>query len=129
MGPDGTVALPQTPLFDELRERARAREEAESHRLLYVAASRARDVLILTGSVKAGHPEGWAGVLAKMGFGPKARPFERPDYVQRSWNYRPLPPVNRPSPSRARLRPPGSSGSLSPCPGLCCPPRRLWGEQ
>ena len=116
LGPDGTVALPQTPLFDELRERARAREEAESHRLLYVAASRARDVLILTGSVKAGHPEGWAGVLAKMGFGPKARPFERPDYVQRSWNYRPLPPGEPPKPKPSPPAPPWLERVFEPLP-------------
>lgn len=116
LGPDGTVALPETPLFDELRERAKAREEAESYRLLYVAASRARDVLILTGSVKAGKPEGWAEVLAKVGFGPEARLFERPDYVQRSWNYRPVPPSEPPKPKPSPPAPPWLEQVFEPLP-------------
>ncbi|HEU4740271.1 MAG TPA: UvrD-helicase domain-containing protein [Meiothermus sp.] len=116
LGPDGMVALPETPLFDELRERAKAREEAESYRLLYVAASRARDVLILTGSVKAGKPEGWAEVLAKVGFGPEARFFERPDYVQRSWNYRPVPPSEPPAPRPGPAAPPWLERVFEPFP-------------
>lgn len=116
LGPDGTVALPETPFFDELRAQAKAREEAESYRLLYVAASRAKDVLLLTGSVKAGNPEGWAEVLAKVGFGPEARFFDRSDYVQRSWNYRPLPPSGPPAPRPAPVAPPWLERVFEPLP-------------
>ncbi|PZA08757.1 MULTISPECIES: exodeoxyribonuclease V subunit beta [unclassified Meiothermus] len=116
LGPDGAVALPETPVCDELRARAKAREEAESYRLLYVAASRAKDVLILTGSVRAGKPEGWAEVLAKVGFGPTARFFDRPDYVQRSWNYRPVPPSAPPAPKSAPVAPPWLERVFEPLP-------------
>ncbi len=58
--------------YDAAREAALARDEQESYRLLYVAASRARDALVVTGSVKQGRAEGWAAALSALGFGPAA---------------------------------------------------------
>jgi len=49
--PDGRGQTVRGALFNELRQRARWREEFESMRLLYVAATRAKDRLILSGAV------------------------------------------------------------------------------
>ncbi|WP_299431665.1 exodeoxyribonuclease V subunit beta [uncultured Meiothermus sp.] len=88
------VALPDTPRFEEFQLQQRAREEDESYRLLYVAASRARDTLILSGSVREGRLEGWARVLAQMGLGPESPPFDRSDYLHKTWPYQPVKPVH-----------------------------------
>jgi ATP-dependent helicase/nuclease subunit A len=50
--PDGTGKLAAGRSFVEFTERAKLREEFESMRLLYVAATRAQDRLILSGAVK-----------------------------------------------------------------------------
>jgi ATP-dependent helicase/nuclease subunit A len=49
--PDGRGQAVRGSLFNHLRQRARWREEFESMRLLYVAATRAEDCLILSGAV------------------------------------------------------------------------------
>jgi len=49
--PDGRGQSVRGSLFNKLRQRARWREEFESMRLLYVAATRAEDRLILSGAV------------------------------------------------------------------------------
>jgi ATP-dependent helicase/nuclease subunit A len=49
--PDGRGQTVRGALFNELRQRNRWREEFESMRLLYVAATRAKDRLILSGAV------------------------------------------------------------------------------
>jgi len=49
--PDGRGQTVRGALFNELRQRNRWREEFESVRLLYVAATRAEDRLILSGAV------------------------------------------------------------------------------
>jgi ATP-dependent helicase/nuclease subunit A len=49
--PDGRGQTVRGALFNELRQRVRWREEFESMRLLYVAATRAKDRLILSGAV------------------------------------------------------------------------------
>lgn len=90
LGEGAQVALPDTPCFEAFREQARAREEEESYRLLYVAASRARDVLVMTGSVKEGKAAGWAQALVEVGFGPDAPGYQRPDYLHQTWRYRPV---------------------------------------
>ena len=77
-GRTARVALRGSLGYDEVGAQIGAREQGESYRLLYVAASRARDVLLLTGSVKDGNPAGWAKPLAALGFGPDARPYTRP---------------------------------------------------
>lgn len=82
---EGRVALPGGAAFAELQAQARRRAEDESYRLLYVAASRARDTLLLTGSAKAGQTTGWARTLAEIGFGPGTKPYARPDFVLQTW--------------------------------------------
>ena len=48
----GIVAIPGSAQFEALAEQHKQREEMEGYRLLYVALSRARDHMIVTGSVK-----------------------------------------------------------------------------
>jgi len=50
--PDGRGLTVRGALFNELRQRNRWREEFESMRLLYVAATRAKDRLIFSGAVE-----------------------------------------------------------------------------
>jgi len=69
---DGRPHVAGSAGYEAARSRALARDEQESYRLLYVAASRARDTLVVTGSVKAGQPQGWAAALALLGLGPDA---------------------------------------------------------
>lgn len=102
LGEGAQVALPDTECFEAFREQARAREEEESYRLLYVAASRARDVLVISGSVKEGKPAGWAQALVEIGFGPDAPAYQRPDYFHHTWRYRPVAEVR---PGRDPARP------------------------
>jgi ATP-dependent helicase/nuclease subunit A len=49
--PDGRGQAVRGSLFNQLRQRARWREEFESMRLLYVAATRAEDLLIFSGAL------------------------------------------------------------------------------
>ena len=81
----GRVALKGSAAYDEIGAQLSARDLGESYRLLYVAVSRARDVLLLSGSVKDDRPTGWAEALAAIGFGPDARPYTRPDFVLKAW--------------------------------------------
>jgi ATP-dependent exoDNAse (exonuclease V) beta subunit len=71
-------ALPDSPDYEAFAAQAKALEEEELYRLLYVAASRARDTLILSGSLRE-NPEGWASVLS----------FNRSDYIHKTWTYKP----------------------------------------
>lgn len=88
------VALPDTPQFENFKQQLKAREREESYRLLYVAASRARDTLILSGSVRQGKPEDWVAVLVRMGLGPESPPFDQSDYQHKTWRYQPVKPVH-----------------------------------
>ncbi|HEX7005224.1 MAG TPA: UvrD-helicase domain-containing protein [Trueperaceae bacterium] len=72
----GRVAHRGSPEFDLAGSKIARREEAESYRLLYVAASRPREILLLTGSARGGRAKGWAKVLELMSLGPGARPRE-----------------------------------------------------
>jgi ATP-dependent exoDNAse (exonuclease V) beta subunit len=83
----------------ELQRRA----QGESYRLLYVAASRARDVLLLSGSVKDERPEGWAKALTAVGFGPDAKPYARPDFVLQRWPVQAVAPPPEPEPAGPAL--------------------------
>lgn len=77
------VSLPGSPAFADARAASIARDEQETYRLLYVAASRPQEVLVLTGSVKGGArgaPEGWAIALAAMGLGPTAESYDREEF-------------------------------------------------
>ena len=70
----GAVRLSGTPEFEKAKADALARGVQESYRLLYVAASRARDALILTAS-KRNSPGPWLGALLGLGLtGPNAIP-------------------------------------------------------
>ncbi|MCL6525558.1 MAG: UvrD-helicase domain-containing protein [Thermaceae bacterium] len=87
------LALPDTPSYASFKAQVEAKEEEETYRLLYVAVSRARNTLVLSGSVRQGRPEGWAAVLEAMGLGSTGQPFDRPDYLHRTWPYAPPPPL------------------------------------
>lgn len=90
----GRVALRGSEAYDDLAAELRGREVGESYRLLYVALSRARDVLLVSGSVKDGRLEGWTRALEACGFGPEARSYARPDFVLQTWPLRPAPPLH-----------------------------------
>jgi ATP-dependent exoDNAse (exonuclease V) beta subunit len=86
---DGRIIHKDTPAFEEARKTIRSREEEESYRLLYVAASRARDVLIMTGSAKGGKGEGWISALQTMKLGPETKSYSRPDFILQTHFYQP----------------------------------------
>ena len=70
---DGTVAVKGSDLFEELQQGRQERDRQESYRQFYVAASRPRDRLIMTGSIKGtGKGQGWAQLLGTLGLGPAA---------------------------------------------------------
>ena len=58
-----------------------------------MAASRAREALLLTASAKGGQPGGFGQVLEDIKLGPASRYPEQPDFCLRVWPYRPAPPV------------------------------------
>ncbi len=62
----GAVRLAGSPSFEEAQLEARRRDEQESYRLLYVAASRARDALVLTASMGR-RPGPWLAALLELG--------------------------------------------------------------
>jgi ATP-dependent helicase/nuclease subunit A len=66
--PEGEVAWRGTPEFARIQAHWNARRDGEGNRLLYVALTRAKDVLILTGS-STGTPRGWLGTLVQIGLG------------------------------------------------------------
>jgi ATP-dependent exoDNAse (exonuclease V) beta subunit len=74
---DGRLHLPRGPGFRSAAEADAERQRQEGHRLLYVAIGRARDELILAGSVTDRGAEGWAAVLDAMNLGPDAPPRDR----------------------------------------------------
>lgn len=77
----GVLHVPGGPGFTAAAAATAERDRQEGYRLLYVAASRARDELILTGSVTERGPEGWAQVLDVMGMAPGATERSRDDFV------------------------------------------------
>jgi len=66
----GRIATPDNPDHQQLSEQHAAREEQENYRLLYVALSRARDHMILTGSSKNGTLTPAMRELANLKLGP-----------------------------------------------------------
>ena len=76
-----TVHLADTPGYAEVAARSQARQEAENVRLLYVALSRACEVLLVSGSSRGRQLSGWLPAFESMGLGPGARPFDRPEFV------------------------------------------------
>lgn len=55
--------------YAEAAQAARERARHEGYRLLYVAASRARDVLLVTGSQGSAGPRGWLAEVLALGLG------------------------------------------------------------
>jgi ATP-dependent exoDNAse (exonuclease V) beta subunit len=102
---DGRIIHKDAPAFNEARKKIRAREEEESYRLLYVAASRARDVLVMTGSAKGGKAEGWINALETMKLGPATKSYSRPDFILQTHYYQP-PPTSYLLPPTSYLLPP-----------------------
>lgn len=84
---DGGVCCREGRRFDEVKALYKTREAQESYRLLYVAASRARNVLLMTGSVKGGRAAGWAEALCAMNVGFGDRPYNHPDFVMQVHPY------------------------------------------
>ncbi|MEX2535288.1 MAG: UvrD-helicase domain-containing protein [Trueperaceae bacterium] len=77
----GLVSFPGSAAFPEAGRSLAEREEAESYRLLYVAVSRPREILLLTGSVKGGQCFGWARALELMSLGPRAKQHDSRDFM------------------------------------------------
>lgn len=86
----GMIDYQDGPEFEATRTLIKGREEAESYRLLYVAASRPRDVLIMTGSVKKERPDGWARALYLMNLGADSKLYQRADFVLQTHPYAPV---------------------------------------
>ncbi|MFO7546297.1 MAG: UvrD-helicase domain-containing protein [Trueperaceae bacterium] len=122
--PDGgLVHLRGSAGYDAASAEARERSAQESHRLLYVAASRARDVLVMSGSARERGAYGWLRTLldhvvddggaaagariVRHAYRPAqatAEPVreQRPEAVSAPWIDRriaphPLPPLSSPS--------------------------------
>lgn len=66
---DGSVALKGSPAYERLAAEADALELQELYRQFYVAVSRPRDRLIMTGS-RRGTAVGWAELFEQLGLGP-----------------------------------------------------------
>lgn len=93
VGLDGEVALEGTDAYQDLKRALDRAQEEESLRLLYVALSRARDVLILTGSASS-RPGPWAEALRALGLGPEDKdPLVRRHLLE---GLPPLPPPPSP---------------------------------
>ena len=110
---DGAVHLPGGPGFDAAREADLQRARQEASRLLYVAASRARTVLILTGSVPERGPQGWAASLAAMRVGPDAAPRDADGILLA---VHPLPADGASPPVAADAPPEGEAAPLAEAP-------------
>ncbi len=104
---DGRIIHKDSAAFAEARKTIRGREEEESYRLLYVAASRARDALVMTGSAKGYKAEGWITALEAMKLGPEAKSYSRADFMLQTHLYQPTT-----QPSTFNLQP--STLNLSP---------------
>src|SRR5690606_10882340 len=62
----GRVALRAAGTDEEAQQQRRERERHETFRVLYVAASRARDTLLISGSIGRRGPLGWLEQLLTM---------------------------------------------------------------
>ncbi|MGL4612227.1 MAG: UvrD-helicase domain-containing protein [Trueperaceae bacterium] len=104
---DSNIVHKDTSSFEEARTYIRQREEEESYRLLYVAASRARDILVMTGSAKGNKADGWITALETMKLGPSSKPYSRPEFILQTHLYQPIP-----QPSTFNLQP--STSDIAP---------------
>lgn len=111
----GQVARQDEVTFDELRDIAKERSLQESYRLLYVAVSRARDVLLLSGSVKFSQrngvqPSPWIDAiwsLDKTGKGGMdgSQGYQRADFRSQRYGYEPVTLDLQPQNQREGLEP------------------------
>ena len=69
---EGTVSVTGSPNHAAAARRRAQREAAEDERLLYVALSRARERLLVTGSAGKAAPGPWTSLLEAVGLGPSA---------------------------------------------------------
>ena len=100
VGPEGEVAVAGTRAHRDLAQRLAQAQREEAVRLLYVALSRARDVLLVTGS-RSGRESPWAQALERLGLGPESQdPLVARHPVPQGWR----PP--RPAPAARREGPP-----------------------
>lgn len=67
----GQVSSRQSAAYQQALAELRQREAAEFERLFYVAASRARDYLIVTASCSKDQQRGWAPLLSGIKVGPR----------------------------------------------------------
>ena len=86
----GKIALKGTATFEDIRTLKHAKEEQENYRLFYVAASRAKDVLLLSGSIRDGKPRGWAEAMKHLNLGADSRPYNNTSFVLKTWLYQPV---------------------------------------
>lgn len=91
----GRVATPDNPDHAELNQQHTTREEHEAHRLLYVALSRARDHMIITGSSKNGDLTPAMRELANLKLGPgKSFQADEGRIIVQSAEYDPIDAAN-----------------------------------
>jgi ATP-dependent helicase/nuclease subunit A len=72
--PDGEVALQGSKRFVSINKHWEARRGGEANRLLYVALTRAKDVLLMTGS-KTRQARGWLETMERLGALPTLEVF------------------------------------------------------
>ena len=87
----GSFALRDTPSYEKLKEKHRARNEQEDYRLLYVALSRAKDVLLISGSVKNHKTASWSKALQLCGVGIDAAERRSPQFALKVYQYQDSP--------------------------------------
>lgn len=101
----GHIHAQGTDGFDETRTNIKAREEDEVYRLFYVAASRPKNVLLLTGSVKNGKVTGWAKALTAMNLGPDTKSYRREDFILKVHSFKAVNPTQVLAPNPQPLVP------------------------
>ena len=83
----GRFALKDSDSFEKLKENQKARTNEEDYRLLYVASSRAKDYLLLSGSIKNNKTASWTKALELMDAGTK-RHINKPNYIIKTHNFK-----------------------------------------
>lgn len=109
VGLGGEVALAGTGPYERLSQTQQRAQGEEALRLFYVALSRARDALLVTGSLSS-RPGPWTQALERLGLGPESQDPRVHRYFPRERVFSPLPPKGGPRPA------PYASLSLSPKP-------------
>lgn len=84
----GKVFLPGTPAYPQALQAAEERRRQEQYRLLYVAVSRGKKVLLLSGSPgDLPGPNDWLEVMQAMQLGPE-HPLEHPQITVQTHTFR-----------------------------------------